>query len=306
MFEKWKNEERRSKSSYVQHSASHMQGVNRKSYLYCHRSGIVRSEGKGLRALKTQGSCKMNEFCTAHMTVTEDTITKKVKVSYCSHHKNHEPEICHMKVPEDVKNIVAAKLAEGVSIDRILDDIRDNVTGSLEREHIMNPQDIHNIQYQLNLESVEKHQNDHTSVSAWVTEMKEMEYNRILIFKNQGEEQGDDCDDLAKNDFVLAIQMKYQCDMIIKYGEKVICMDDTHGTNMYDFTLITVLVNNEHGEGIPVAWALSNRVDTALLTQFSKPLKANVGDLRTSVFMSDMADQFFISWVGVFGKCNTK
>ena len=193
IFEKWKNEEeRRSKSSYVQHSASRMQGVNRKSYLYCHRSGIVRSEGKGLRALKTQGSCKMNEFCTAHMTVTEDTITKKVKVSYCSHHSNHEPEICHMKVPEDVKNIVAAKLAEGVSIDRILDDIRDNVTGSLEREHIMNRQDIHNIQYQLNLESVVKHQNDHTSVSAWVTEMKEMEYNPILIFKNQGEEQGDD------------------------------------------------------------------------------------------------------------------
>ena len=197
-------------------------------------------------------------------------------------------------------------LAEGVSIDRILDDIRDNVTESLEREHIMNRQDIHNIQYQLNLESVEKHQNDHTSVSAWVIEMKKMEYNPILIFKNQGEEQEDDCDDLAKNDFLLAIQTEYQRDMMIKYGEKVICMDDTHGTNMYDFTLITVLVIDDHGEGIPVAWSLSNRVNTALLTQFLKPLKANVGDLRTSVFMSDMADQFFLSWLGVFGKCDTK
>ena len=102
--------------------------------------------------------------------------------------------------------------------------------------------------------------------------MKEMEYNPILIFNNRGEEQ-DDCDDLAKNDFLLAIQTEYQHEMMIKYGEKVICMDDTHGSNTYDFTLIAVLVIDDYREGIPVAWALSNRVDKALLTQFWKPLK---------------------------------
>lgn len=37
---------------------------------------------------------------------------------------------------------------------------------------------------------------------------------------------------------------------MIKYGEEVICMDDTHGTNMYDFTLNTILVVDEHGEGV--------------------------------------------------------
>ena len=75
-------------------------------------------------------------------------------------------------------------------------------------------------------------------------------------------------DDLDKNDFLLAIQTEYQHDMMIKYGEKVICMDDTHGSNMYDFTLITVLVIDDYRKGIPIAWALSNRVDKALLTQF--------------------------------------
>ena len=124
--------------------------------------------------------------------------------------------------------------------------------------------------------------------------MKEMKYNLILIFNNQGEEQ-DDCDDLAKNDFLLAIQTEYQHDMMIKYGEKVICMDDTHGSNMYDFTLITVLVIDDYRVGIPMVWALSNRVNKVLLMQFWKRLKANVGDLRTNVCMSDMADQIFIS-----------
>jgi hypothetical protein len=135
--------------------------------------------------------------------------------------------------------------------------------------------------------------------------MEEMEYNPILVFKTQGEDQGENIDDLSKEDFLLAIQTEYQRDMMIKYGGKVICMDDTHGTNMYDFTLITVLVIDDHGEGIPVAWAISNRSDTALLTQFLKPLKARIGQLSTKVFMSDMAEQFFKAWVGVFGKCET-
>ena len=75
------------------------------------------------------------------MTVTEDTITK-INVFYCSHHSNPEPEICHLRVPEEVKNVVAAKLAEGVAIDRVLDDNRDSVSGTIERKHLMNQQDI--------------------------------------------------------------------------------------------------------------------------------------------------------------------
>ena len=30
---------------------------------------------------------------------------------------------------------------------------------------------------------------------------------------------------------------------------RVLCVDSTHGTNGYDFTLITVLVVDEYGEG---------------------------------------------------------
>ena len=77
----------------------------------------------------------------------------------------------------------------GVSVDTILDDICDEVTGTIEREHFMSCQDVHNIQYQLNLQSIEKHHNDHISVSARVAEIKDMAYNPILVFKNQGEER---------------------------------------------------------------------------------------------------------------------
>ena len=40
---------------------------------------------------------------------------------------------------------------------------------------------------------------------------------------------------------------QFQRDMC-KYGDTCVCMDATHGTNMYDFNLITVLVIDEFGD----------------------------------------------------------
>ena len=306
-FEDWKKEqEKSSKCLYVQDSGCRMQGLNRKRYFYCHRSGIFKAKGKRLRAIKTQGTCKINRFCTANMKVSEDTVNGKVIVSYCNSHSEHDLDICHLKISTKTKMCIAAKLQSGVSVDRILDDVRDEVAGTIEREHLMSRQDIHNIQYQLNLRSIEKHHNDHMSVSAWVAEMQDMPYNPVLVFKNQGEEQNDDNDNIGRDDFLLAFQTEYQHDMMLKYGNKVICLDDTHGTNVYDFNLITVLVVDDHGEGIPVAWALANQVDAAMLREFLKPLRARVGPMNPDIFMSDMADQFFTAWIGVFGVGETK
>ena len=76
---------------------------------------------------------------------------------------------------------------QGVTIDKILDDIRDNVfeTG-LQREHLTSKQDIINIKRQYNMEGIQRHQNDQTSVTAWVEEMESMEFNPVLAFMPQG------------------------------------------------------------------------------------------------------------------------
>ena len=50
------------------------------------------------------------------------------------------------------------------------------------------------------------------------------------------------CKHLSENDFVLAIKTPLQADMTIKLStNKVICVDGPHGTNGYDFTVITVM-----------------------------------------------------------------
>lgn len=83
-------------------------------------------------------------------------------------------------------------------------------------------------------------------------------------------------------------------------------MDATHGTNMDDFQLITLLVIDDHGEGLPVAWAVSNKENTVVLTEFLKAVKAKVGDLHPDIFMSDNAEQYWNAWCSAFGAHNTR
>ena len=64
-----------------------------------------------------------------------------------------------MKISEDVRSMIAAKLQLGVNIECILDDIRGGISESdgLGREHLINRQDVLNIKRKLNTGSIEKH-----------------------------------------------------------------------------------------------------------------------------------------------------
>ena len=99
--------------------------------------------------------------------------------------------------------------------------------------------------------------------------------------------------------------------MMAKFGSNIICVDATHGTTMSDFLLITVLVMDEYGEGVPVAQLakeqvhphhtqLSNREDQGALVEFFRAIKARVGNLSPKILMSDCAEQYYTAWVKVF------
>ena len=42
-------------------------------------------------------------------------------------------------------------------------------------------------------------------------------------------------------------------------------MDTTHGPNMYDFHLITLMTVDEYGQGLSVAWMICNWEDISAL-----------------------------------------
>ena len=137
----------------------------------------------------------------------------------------------------------------------------------------------------------------------WVEEMKRSESDPVILYKPQGQTPPQKCRYLSERDFVVAIQTPLQADMMKQFtNNRVLCVDGTHGTNSYDFTLISVLVVDEFGEGFPVAWCISNREDQIVLSCFFDAIKDSVGDLAPAWFMSDLAEQFYNAWVATFSK----
>lgn len=303
-FMTWKaDEEFRTQSYYVQQSGCHVRKATTTWYFYCNRSGHYKAKGAGKRSLKLQGTAKIGGACSAHMTAQQDSSTGKVVLHYCSTHAAHEKEIAHLRIPDHVRLDVAAKLQQGVTIERILDDLRDGLSGEMGREHLTNRQDIRNVLHQYNICGVQRHANDHTSVCAWVEELRStQEFDPVLLFK----QQGDDHEKLGKEDFLLCIQTEFQHEMLKKFGHKVVCMDATHSTNSYEFLLITVLVVDEFGEGVPVAWAISNKEDTTALSLFLEEMRSRSGHLSPEYFMSDDAQQYWNSWAATYGAGSTK
>uniref|UniRef100_A0A1X7VH97 ZSWIM1/3 RNaseH-like domain-containing protein n=1 Tax=Amphimedon queenslandica TaxID=400682 RepID=A0A1X7VH97_AMPQE len=100
------------------------------------------------------------------------------------------------------------------------------------------------------------------SVDIWVEEMRNESYNPSLLYKTQGVEPGNDVDNIAKNVILLCLQTEFRKEMAKKFGNgKVIFIDSTHSTTMYNFLLITVTVVDEFDARVPIAWAISNDED---------------------------------------------
>ena len=64
------------------------------------------------------------------------------------------------------RNKIAAKLQQGVSKEKIPDDVRNNVGTEFLRDHIIDKQDVISIQRAYGLEEVQRHPNDQTSLLA--------------------------------------------------------------------------------------------------------------------------------------------
>ena len=275
-------------------------------YYYCNRTGKFTSKGHGKRSVKQQGTSKIGGHCTAYIRVKEFE-SGEVEAEICDHHI-HEKKLVHLPLSDSVKKMIAAKLQDGVSISSVMDFIRDNVEGQLGRRELVTHQDIRNIQHQYNIEGIKLNADDAKSVSLWVQYFNDNSTNDnpVLLYKSQGTEPDDDLKDLNKDDFVICIQTPFQLDMLREFGQEAVCVDSTHGTNVYDFKLITVLVLDELGEGIPVAWMISNREDSLALTPFFRKIREKSGDITAKVFMSDDANNFFNAWKSIFTVTSTR
>ena len=304
-FMKWKVlEEKMTRSWFVKQRADRITKNYKTSWFYCNRKGEFCSRGTGKRALKSQGSSKTGCSCPTFITARTDAVTGEVAAEYCLQHVGHRQEIAFSRMSAEMRCRIAAKLAQGVTMNSIMDYIRDSQAGSLTRDHLTTRADLRNIKHQYNIGCIKKDSDDARSVSHWVEEMQRDEYNPILCYKCQGEESDDHL--VEKNDFLLGFQTEFQKEMFIKYASKLVCVDATHGTTAYDFQLITVLIIDDYDEGIPVAWLISNKESADVLRVFFSSLRDRCGDVKTETFMSDDAEAYHNAWSSVFARPDKK
>ena len=212
-----------------------------KIYYYCNRSGYFNPRGEQCRSLKSQGTAKIGTYCTAGIVLVLAS-NGSVKASICTTHYGHQLSLGHIRLSKEYRYSIAAKISQGVSFQRILDDIRED-TGKVKRLHLTTRQDIRNIERSFGLQTAQKHKTDAISVDIWDREMRNsLETNPVLLYKPQDSEPNSKCPSLKMQDFILVVQTPMQREMLINFGRNIVCMDDTHGTNSYDFNLVTVLV----------------------------------------------------------------
>ena len=302
---KWKGvEERMYKSWFVKQRADRRTKHYKTAWFYCNRTGEFASKGEGKRSMKSQGSSKTGCSYPAFITTRTDAVTGEVTAEYCLQHVGHRKEIAFSRISNEMRSRIAGKLAQGVSMNSLMDHIRDTHCGPLTRDNLTTRADLRNIKRQYNIDCKQKDSDDANSVLYWVEEMQGEKYNPVICFKRQGEEYEEQGVD--KNDFLFGLQTEFQKDMFRKYATKLVCVDTTHGTTAYDFQLITVLVIDDYDEGIPVGWLISNRESADVLRVFFRSIRNKCGDIQTEIFMSDDAEAYHNAWVSVFARPDKK
>ena len=84
------------------------------TYYYCNQQGSYRPTGTRKHVMKSQGACKMDEQCTAYMKATKCVSDGVVSVEYRTNH-SHNIAIQHLRIPDNVRVSVAAKIQHGVA-----------------------------------------------------------------------------------------------------------------------------------------------------------------------------------------------
>jgi len=134
-------------------------------YYQCNQGGVYKPKGTGKRQIKSQGTCKIQQNCTATLeaTTTEDG---KITVDLCLTHYGHQQDLQHTWLPKQKKEEMAALLQQGVSKDKILGDIRENwMQGeAFKRYHLTDMKDLSNISRAFGLGEVQRSENDQVFV----------------------------------------------------------------------------------------------------------------------------------------------
>ncbi len=118
----------------------------------------------------------------------------------------------------------------------------------MSRRHFLSKRDINNIKVKVHDHVIKRHEDDATSVTLLVSELREELFDPVLIFKPQGSRSAE-YPTIPEESFIFAFQTEFQLQLYQQHASTILCIDSTHGTNQYRFKLITIIVRDDLGKG---------------------------------------------------------
>ena len=275
----------------------------------CNRSGkskVNKLKGSSKRSKNKKGSCKIGHVCPARMIVCLRDNMVTVKYTNVHFHPTGLDQTKYLRIAAPDRKEISTKLRIGVPPLKILSSLRsevcdiDNRQGSnLKQRHFITMKDIHNIKSRQIQISTDRHTDDATSVHLRVIDLQKSPSNPVLLYKQQQVVNEDI--NLNKDDFMLVLMTNEQSENYEKFAPYVLCIDSTHGTNQYQFYLITILVVNDEKKGIPVAFCISNKEDERALKIFFQSVKDRCPNTVIDSIMTDDAHASCNAAKAVFG-----
>lgn len=287
-FHSWKEAEEERTFSY--YTAKKGQAASSSKHFYCQHDG----SGKPHSARKTsrrnnKGCVKVGHYCISKMTVRVDE-TKAVHVEYypTHNHKCSKEDFIHHPLPEYMSRYIDEKIAENVPA---------TVVYELAREKFLpkNSPDVVNCKASILTKKrvLERgrrrrmarrlHKDDAKAVYLLATQLMDKEEESVLVYKPRGSSVvcgPKEINDLPDSEelFMFGFQTKEQLELFKRHCNKVVILDETHGTNQYKFQLLTVMVVDENRRGWPVAHLITSKSDADTLQFFFQELKSRLGD----------------------------
>lgn len=197
------------------------------------------------------------------------------------------------------------KLQEGLSFEKILDDVRETVVDGddIKRIHLLSRRDINNISKAFKINKKEVFNKDEgPNINAWVQSMETLgKDSPVIFFKKKHSEHI-----MLKNyDYLLVIMTKVQQMLLESCSHKVVCLDDIRITQSYNFHLVTLMTIDDSDIACPLAYGIANKVDENVISLILEIINSKVGRITTNIFMSSDIPAFYSTWQKHMGPANT-
>lgn len=279
-FEEWKNMIRSTTDTdWVSYSRKQKNG---KTYFRCNRSGNYEIiTDKRDREFKGTFSTKTNTECASHLVLTERN--GRCYVKFCLTHTSHSIEPEFLRTPNATKLDLEKKLKDGISVKTILATVRKEMDPSYEDANFISKKTLENL---INKSGIGREYQLHTDDAMSVDEFVKADNGKSVILYKPVGKLDSKYPELQLKDFGLAIMNTQQKELLRKAmtsPPSVLCSDATHGTNQYDLKLITIMIVNEFGNGLPVAFFFSTKEDQDALSYLFLAIKSVVGNLTPMV-----------------------